>query len=629
MTSHRQLLWLLPLLGFILYLNTFYILDSDFWWHITAGRVMWETGGLIQTDPFAFTRIGLPYLAVHEWLAQVILFGVHALTGPTGSILLRGLLMAAVAMIVLAIDRSRIWPNVLIAALLAVAMRPGFLERPQMFSAVLYALSLYLIFSLLRDPQKPWNRLRAMIGIQIVWVNMHGAAALIALVPLGALGLEIIGAGMRDKHAVRDIWSSLRPFVITGLLLIVSLLISPSTIDNLTYVWNLLSDNTIGFIREWNPRPWSIYLQTTLPLWILAIAAVWYGKTHVIACSALLLIFGYLSRDAARHELLLVITLASIAIYQLRSSSTFSKRWNVVLGIILICIVAIQSQSGRSLLAYHGLLGFGSFEPAGGAVDFVEEHNITGNTYNNYGIGGYLLYRGYPDRKIFVDGRNVDYGYPFLEKAIGAAQNEVLWEEIGQEWDLTAAILTFDASKPEFGPYPFTHLHRNLDWAMVYIDDHAAVYLKKVPEHEEIIRQYQYLLLRPEYMDRDEMFRHVEDTQALTFEDELVRSIEQDDLGVKAILNLAKLYRLSDLYDKAIYLLNEGIRRKPMHYELYQEYAAVLVKQEHWAEAGKMYEKAIQLARFTDAEINYEHVATVFERAGNKDKALDYMKKSM
>jgi hypothetical protein len=48
-----------------------------------------------------------------------------------------------------------------------------------------------------------------------------------------------------------------------------------------------------------------------------------------------------------------------------------------------------------------------------GAIDFVQRKNITGNVFNDYKFGGYLIFSGIPT---FVDGRGLPFGDAFLHK---------------------------------------------------------------------------------------------------------------------------------------------------------------------------------------------------------------------
>ena len=55
-------------------------LDTDFWWHIRAGEVTWQTAKPLLTDQFTFTRQGQPWTN-HSWLAEVILYLVFQAGG--------------------------------------------------------------------------------------------------------------------------------------------------------------------------------------------------------------------------------------------------------------------------------------------------------------------------------------------------------------------------------------------------------------------------------------------------------------------------------------------------------------------------------------------------------------------
>src|SRR5215217_6298811 len=72
--------------------------SSDLWWHIATGRWIIEHRCLPLTDPWSFTRAGLPWLQ-HEWLSDVIyqawitLFGLRSLVYWKWAVLLFTFLM--------------------------------------------------------------------------------------------------------------------------------------------------------------------------------------------------------------------------------------------------------------------------------------------------------------------------------------------------------------------------------------------------------------------------------------------------------------------------------------------------------------------------------------------------------
>ncbi|HEX3160821.1 MAG TPA: hypothetical protein VHQ45_20035, partial [Gemmatimonadaceae bacterium] len=68
--------------------------DPDSHWHVAVGRLIWETRAVPWTDPFSHTFAGAPWIA-KEWLAQLLLYGAHALGGWWGVVVLTATTAAA------------------------------------------------------------------------------------------------------------------------------------------------------------------------------------------------------------------------------------------------------------------------------------------------------------------------------------------------------------------------------------------------------------------------------------------------------------------------------------------------------------------------------------------------------
>jgi len=115
-----------------------------------------------------------------------------------------------------------------------------------------------------------------------------------------------------------------------------------------------------------------------------------------------------------------------------------------------------------------------------GAVNFVEANNIQGRMFNNYNIGGYLLYRLYPGRKVFIDPRADLYGDQFMKNYLMIIRAEDGWREALAEWHIDYAIL--QSSDPIRSALP-----REGDFAAVYDDGRFAVVVRREPRFETLI----------------------------------------------------------------------------------------------------------------------------------------------
>lgn len=54
---------------------------NDTWWHLRAGREMVKTGGILATEVFSHTAYGTRIYHNHEWLSQLVFYGLHEIGG--------------------------------------------------------------------------------------------------------------------------------------------------------------------------------------------------------------------------------------------------------------------------------------------------------------------------------------------------------------------------------------------------------------------------------------------------------------------------------------------------------------------------------------------------------------------
>jgi hypothetical protein len=105
-----------------------------------------------------------------------------------------------------------------------------------------------------------------------------------------------------------------------------------------------------------------------------------------------------------------------------------------------------------------------------GAIDFVQRANITGNVFNDYDFGGYLIFRGIPT---FVDGRALPFGDAFLHRYFDAVSLTDINEsfKLLDEYKVTWVIL-----RPK-QPLALA-LARSPLWDEVYSDKFSVVLVR-------------------------------------------------------------------------------------------------------------------------------------------------------
>ena len=149
------------------------IQDPDFWWHLRAGQLIIQHGGLLGNDPFTYT-VQTHHWTMHEWLNEVV-FAVEFAIGGLGLIVL--VLSAVTWLGLLAImQKARLRHPT--RAVLGIGMLIGVIAgfpiwgpRVQMVTFAFSALTLLLVERyLLRGGKAMW----IMVPLFVLWSNLHG-----------------------------------------------------------------------------------------------------------------------------------------------------------------------------------------------------------------------------------------------------------------------------------------------------------------------------------------------------------------------------------------------------------------------------------------------------------------------
>src|SRR5207249_3743255 len=98
----RILIGFALLLAFLL--ASFAVHNSDFWMHLATGRSIANGTYEFGVDPFSYTTEGARWIN-HAWLFDWGLYGLYNLVGGTGLVVLKALLVVALAVVLLQMRR--------------------------------------------------------------------------------------------------------------------------------------------------------------------------------------------------------------------------------------------------------------------------------------------------------------------------------------------------------------------------------------------------------------------------------------------------------------------------------------------------------------------------------------------
>ena len=83
------------------------------------------------------------------------------------------------------------------------------------------------------------------------------------------------------------------------------------------------------------------------------------------------------------------------------------------------------------------------------AMEYVEQHPMEGNMFNEFTWGGYLLFRLWPEQKVFIDGQTDFYGEKLTREYAVIYNAEPGFEELMQKYSVKWVIIRRTASLAE------------------------------------------------------------------------------------------------------------------------------------------------------------------------------------
>lgn len=455
--------------------------DPDVWWHLRTGQLIAEERAIPRADPFSFTKPGEPWVA-HEWLSELILHGLDR-AGGVGLVLLARSLCIGIGVALAWLHAARLVSprGALLAALVAFAgSHSNWSARPHIFSWVLIGVTLTVL--------ERWRRERGGRGpwllppLVLVWANLHGAFA----VGLGLIGLYALGSWLpaRDAPPARERWRLL------GVLALgfAAACVNPIGPELLLYPLRYVTvDNT--FIAEWQPTS-ARHTPVLVPLLLLLVGSLGLSRapTPGAALFAVLVLLA-LSLKAVRHIQFLGLLLAYLLPEQMSSAAASIDaaiaRWrgdpadeppdppapgrDSLRASALPLLLLLLAGAASLLRPPEATV---QFAPAA-AVDALERADPDGRVFNEYGWGGYLIWRWHPRRKVFVDGREDMYGVPFCLEEYEATREarEGSLDRL-ERWRITSVLL------PPGAPL-LALLRARPDWREVHQDPHAVVMVRR------------------------------------------------------------------------------------------------------------------------------------------------------
>ncbi|MEK7546720.1 MAG: hypothetical protein AAB536_00860 [Patescibacteria group bacterium] len=473
--------------------------NSDTFYDLKTGQYILENFKIPTHDIFSLPAYGAPWVP-HEWLAQIIFYLVYGIGGFLGLIVFSALFGVSTYYILwrLAVKKGADFHlSILLMFLLSYLTLELWVPRPQIFAYLSFAVLIYLLESYRDKPDKKYL-LGSVLTIWF-WANTNASFILGLVVIVFYFFSEMMGNRWRELVNKSLSLEEVKNLGFAAAASIFAAFLTPAGYHGFLYSFYVKEVANYLNVLEW--KPITVFLYEVQAQFFLAILFlvdaffVWWfwlrKESRDITLLGLALGVSLLPFISIRHVGFWPIALfVSAAVSLSGMLKIFLTRFSdKSLGIFLF-IIGIVFISGRLLWFPKSLISENIIPVK--AVDFIKENQIHGPLFNLYNEGGYLIFRLWPEDKVFIDGRSEVYGGQPIIDFFTIFGRHRGWQELAEaKYNLN--YFFFDsylhpAVRKFIEPLTLELLKNN--FSLVYWDDLTIVLVRDVPENSEVIKKY-------------------------------------------------------------------------------------------------------------------------------------------
>lgn len=626
--------------------------DPDLWWHLRSGQYIMDNGVIPKADVFSYTASGREWIDLH-WLFQAVIYSFYKYAGPDSVILLQALVMTAVFSIFfwLRFESRNLLFTVIVFLAAVLACQERFLVRPEMFTLLFIGLYIYIL-DRYKDSKKDY--LWFLPVLQALWVNMQGLFVLGPLMIFAYLLGEVFSWKLRnyfdydDKNIVGD--NRHPKLLLIACLCLGACFINPYGYKGALFPYELFgkigpqgggySRDIFEFQRPFSIHPAGLDIQMYKALLFVSLFSFLAAFRRIrLSMFFVYLLFLYLSLLARRNINFFALAAAMLTADNLKNLSLkygLEKKLSwlyppLIAGMLLL---SAGIATNRFYLQTNSVkrtgLGISSLLYSGKACDFVKESAVSGNIFNDLGSGGYLIWRLFPYKKVFIDGRLEVYDREFYDYYNSLFFIYPLFKQAVERYNINCVMWNYNLP---FMPGEFLgNLVKDPNWKLACIDNSFIVFLRNSPLNREILasglKDYTTELVSP-HLGHE--WRGVFFSQVLGLsrqaEIEYLRAVKINPGSFIARNNLGNIYIAKGLYGRAIKELESAITLKPDNAGMYVNLGIAYSALGEYGLAAKTFRKGLLVSK--EMPQLWFNLGFAYEKRGDKQKAAVCYRKAL
>jgi hypothetical protein len=220
------------------------------------------------------------------------------------------------------------------------------------------------------------------------------------------------------------------------------------------YGYMIIENQTVFFMQKRRPSFEYFYFELFSVVFLLISTHIAISKRRITHAVSVLLalafvILGYRAIRGIPVFAFFMVPVMAIYIFEYlkQKNSDFIKY--AVAAIIFVTLIP-----GHVFSMKGSAFGFGLAPNVNVSADFMKQNNIKGPIFNNYDIGGYLIYHFYPEEPVFVDNRPEAYSVSFFDGIyIPMQEKEDVWQEKQDQYNLNTIFFYRRDATPWAQPF--------------------------------------------------------------------------------------------------------------------------------------------------------------------------------
>jgi hypothetical protein len=457
------------------------LVDPDLFWHLRAGKDILAAGHPVLPDSWTYLFAGHPWVN-QQWLTQIFMYKAYDWGGYGGLQVLKALVVAAIAFVLLLALRKHPPLVRYVAGALFVACNSYYLLfRTHVFSFLGMA-ALYFVLERLQ----PRARLAALMLLFAIWANVHAFFG----IGLGVLGLYTAAQWIQRFFKAPGPWQArLRAtansweFAALPLSALATLL-NPFGVGVWKTAFSVIGSRETTIVTEWAPlwKASPYVLIGFLPLLLLVIiyVAMMRSRADWSAATPALVLAAMAVMSVRFLPVFTLPALLAIAPFMAGLGDKVPAGWRSRIAAILppvatavLSVVAAAAIELNVALPVYTPSRDAPLDYPVEAVQFMKTHDLNGRIFNRYAWGGYLVWE-LPESRIFIDPRTGVLLFPdgYLKAWRECFDAKPGWEK------------TLERGNPDFvltSPTDYLDLAMRSEpgWKVIYSDALSTLFARK------------------------------------------------------------------------------------------------------------------------------------------------------